>query len=491
MKISTSKQTTHGFNPKEVGSVKELADLITKSNWSNATYNGGHRITKNFEEAHTIAFDIDDGLTIEEAKERVKEYKHIIAPSRSHQIEKGGKTVDRFRIVLFLQEPITNAKDYVQTWYDNIHMFPEADQQCKDAARLWYPSSGVECIKETGKEIVGSKWVAKEKTIDDFLGTESLSGEKGQLSRLTHDFILNGAEPSTFNARLTKAAADMRENLYTQEEAIQRLTKVTGHLDEQDLRTISWAYEKEPRYEPRITPSAFNIKSITDVFNNTEKLTWTVDDLLIDSGLSILAANPKAGKSTISRQLAKCIARGEDFFGRKCIQGRVLYLALEEHEGMLKLQFKKLGVTEEDDILMHVGPLNSIETKYSDLERLIEELNPALTVIDTMHLFTGIKELNSYAEVNIELSKLRKIARNNNTHILTLHHSKKSGGTGGTSLLGSSAIAGAVDCIIEIERVDNDRRISTNQRGGRALHRVPLEFDKDTETYTLGDEDDF
>ena len=487
MKISTSKQMSHNFIPREVGSVKELAEIITNTNWSSGIYQDGHRNTQNFEKAYTLAFDIDDGLSIEEAKERVKDYKHIIAPSKNHRKDKKGQGVaDRYRVVLFLENEIDNAKDYRTTWENAVKLFPETDQQCKDAARLWHPCNGVECYSEEGKEISIKKWVKPEK-IHEGKTLEI----KGKLSSKTNEFLLFGQRVSGWNTKLTSAVIDIREQGYSEQECTTLVTEITDSIEDGDIRCITSIYNRdEMRYPPRVEASAFNFKTINDVFNNTEKLTWTVEDLLIDSGLSILAANPKAGKSTISRQLAKSVARGEEFFGRKCTQGRVLYLALEEHEGMLKLQFKKLGVDSTDDILMHVGPLNSIENKYTELENAIQKLNPTLTVIDTMHLFTGIKELNSYAEVNIELSKLRKIARNNNTHILTLHHSKKSGGTGGTSLLGSSAIAGAVDCIIEIERHDNRRKISTNLRGGKAWYNVPLEFDKATETYTLGDEDD-
>lgn len=47
-----------------------------------------------------IILDIDDGLTIEQAKQEFKDYKHLICTTKSHQKEKKGLTCDRFRVIL-------------------------------------------------------------------------------------------------------------------------------------------------------------------------------------------------------------------------------------------------------------------------------------------------------------------------------------------------------------------------------------------------------
>jgi RecA-family ATPase len=71
-----------------------------------------------------------------------------------------------------------------------------------------------------------------------------------------------------------------------------------------------------------------------------EETPWLVDGLLPQAGLSIIAARPKVGKSTLARTLTLAVARGERFLDRDTTAGTVLYLALEEKRAELRRQFK-------------------------------------------------------------------------------------------------------------------------------------------------------
>jgi RecA-family ATPase len=62
---------------------------------------------------------------------------------------------------------------------------------------------------------------------------------------------------------------------------------------------------------------------------------------LIFKGLTILAGEPKVGKSWLSLNLALSIARGTSCLGdRSCPQGDVLYLALEDDEARLQRRIR-------------------------------------------------------------------------------------------------------------------------------------------------------
>ena len=54
----------------------------------------------NNDKQNLLILDIDDGLSIDEAKEKFKQYKYFICTTKSHQIEKKGLKCDRFRIIL-------------------------------------------------------------------------------------------------------------------------------------------------------------------------------------------------------------------------------------------------------------------------------------------------------------------------------------------------------------------------------------------------------
>ena len=68
-------------------------------------------------------------------------------------------------------------------------------------------------------------------------------------------------------------------------------------------------------------------------------------------GFGILAARPKAGKSTLARSLGVAVARGDEtFLGRRLTQGTVLYLALEDRGPMFARELKNLGLKSDRSI---------------------------------------------------------------------------------------------------------------------------------------------
>lgn len=63
---------------------------------------GGKKVSENWNNSQQdlLVLDVDDGKTIEEAKVIFKDYKYLIATTKSHQVEKKGVKCDRFRIIL-------------------------------------------------------------------------------------------------------------------------------------------------------------------------------------------------------------------------------------------------------------------------------------------------------------------------------------------------------------------------------------------------------
>jgi len=100
---------------------------------------GGYRCAENFHSSYWCALDFDDDLTLRQAVENVFcDYVHVIATTRSHQKQKNGVTVDRFRVCLPWTTPITKREDYEYNMRIVIDRVG-ADPQAKDGARLFYP----------------------------------------------------------------------------------------------------------------------------------------------------------------------------------------------------------------------------------------------------------------------------------------------------------------------------------------------------------------
>jgi len=485
MKFSISKGN-QGFRQQRVNEIEDLAMIITHYNYSMGTFRNGDRKNKSFISAEGIALDFDGGLTLNEAKLRFASYKHIIAPTRSHQKEKGGKIQDRFRVILFLDKPIRDEGVYRATVNELLRTNPEADQACKEPARMFYPSTGIASFSAKGKTISKVDAPVEASTTPAAID----AGARGMLRADTKRFFTNGAPHGEGNTSLFKAAKDCQEQGYTQEEVLSMLDNMMllggdwRNNRERDKATIDSAYKGEPNEPQRLKESAFVFRSMGELFSSKEKLEWQVEKLGIKGGISILAGRPKSGKSTLVRQLALATLRGGYFLGRKVTKGRVLYLALEEHPAMLQRQFRQIGITPKDDMMIHVGPIKATEG-HSELTEYMLEYKPELLVIDTLSLFGNFTNINDYEHVNSVMQGIRTIARETGVHVMLIHHTNKGEMTGTNSIMGSQAILGAVDTALIFNVAGEARYLTTTGRGIKNFYNAELEFNEENETYTF------
>jgi hypothetical protein len=497
MKISIGQDGDKvNFEAVDVRDIRELSELILKSPYSLGIFKDNYRTKANFVQAEAIGLDFDEGMSLAEATELFKDYSHIIAPSRSHQVEKNGKVCDRFRVILILSEPITDAKVFEATWFELFKQFPKLDKACKDASRFFYPSKSVHSVKSGGLRV---------QPVDpEFLGfteynppliTQFPSEEKGELGKATLKFLQFGAPHGERHRELYKAARDVNQQGYSFEEFVEWVNDLCervgddAYRDKGALKAIQDAFTKEPKHEPRIEKKAFELKKIGQLYEDKTEVEWLVEGLLTKGGVSLMSADPKAGKSTLVRQLMRDVLRGSLFLNRRCKQGQVYYFAIEEQIQVINASFKRLGVTAEDDLFVHVGdPLT--ENGFKDFKELIVSQRPALAVIDTLFDLLEVESENNYKEVKRGLRAIRQIARESGTHILLVHHSSKQmkddKRRGNRAILGSQAIAGGVDTVIILEVDSTSRYITTSGREISKWDYHEIIWDERTKTYSLG-----
>lgn len=118
----------------------------------------GYRKKDNFISGQNlIAFDIDEGITLEEAKDLLEQYQYIIYTTKSHQKEKNGIIVDRFRILL-----PTKTKFYVnieqhKKLYENLSKalgLSTYDIATRNATRLWFTNSKAQIITNKDSDLL-------------------------------------------------------------------------------------------------------------------------------------------------------------------------------------------------------------------------------------------------------------------------------------------------------------------------------------------------
>lgn len=126
---------------------EDLIKYVTNYAWSPFVFSGT-RHANNFVGCDFLVYDIDEGLTIEEAKSIVEARGLccLCLPSPSHSEE-----AHRFRIVLPLAKTISTADVYEETWRKGAELFGNVDEQCKDRARYFFGSTMVDGFWNEGK----------------------------------------------------------------------------------------------------------------------------------------------------------------------------------------------------------------------------------------------------------------------------------------------------------------------------------------------------
>ena len=243
-------------------------------------------------------------------------------------------------------------------------------------------------------------------------------------------------------------------------------------------------YDPAPDGEPNDRGKKHNftlVKASAVVSMPTVEAPWVWEEILPEGGMSLLAAKPKVGKTTLAIALSAAIARGEDFLGRKTAKSSVVYLALEEKLQEVQKKLTALGVGDEEPIFFHFGLAPS--KGISEIDDLVAETGAGLLVVDTMQKLVRIKDLNDYAQVTNMLEPLLNVARTRNCHIMLCHHAGKADRNDGDEILGSTALLGAVDTAILLKKRDQGRTLSTIQRYGEDVPETLIVLKDD---YSVG-----
>lgn len=131
-----------GYKKAEIP-FKSIADWITKEGvcYAPVGFRGGKRNNDSTEAySNLIVLDVDNGMTLDYAKEIFKDYYSIISTTRNHQKEKNGVVCDRFRVVLLSSKYIYTDPNKYKRLMENIQTFYgfTVDKACFDKAHIFY-----------------------------------------------------------------------------------------------------------------------------------------------------------------------------------------------------------------------------------------------------------------------------------------------------------------------------------------------------------------
>jgi len=221
--------------------------------------------------------------------------------------------------------------------------------------------------------------------------------------------------------------------------------------------------------------------------------------LLGTSSLAVIFGEPGCGKTFLATDIGLHVALGWPWFGRSVTPGAVLYVAGEGFAGLNnRLAGFKLKHQPGDDVPFVIVPVAvNLGPGGRDAERVIAAaatvesrtgLAVQLIVVDTLARSMGGGDENSTMDMGAFVAACDRIRQATGATVLVVHHRGKSSTAGAR---GSSALLGAADTVIEVEKHDAGRVAKvTKQKDGADGQEIgfdldPIEIGRDDENEAI------
>jgi len=183
---------------------------------------------------------------------------------------------------------------------------------------------------------------------------------------------------------------------------------------------------------------------------------------IIPEGNSVVTSAPKGGKSHLVLDIMTSLSLGVPVLGIETTPQKTLYLALEDTQRRLKNRIERQNV---GDIRRSTNCVLTTQWKTGaegllELHNYIQAEKPKLIAVDTLGVFSRMKDFKDYSETTDIMTGLKNLSHENNTSIILVHHTRKS--QAGSSdddflerTLGSQGITGGADTILNIAKKRN------------------------------------
>jgi 5S rRNA maturation endonuclease (ribonuclease M5) len=200
------------------------------------------------------------------------------------------------------------------------------------------------------------------------------------------------------------------------------------------------------------------ITSIEDILTeDTEPITWIVEEFLPEGGITLLTAPPSHYKTFMALALAGSVSQGVHFLGRTTQQKTIYYIEKENPRSVLKSYLTKLGVSKTNPLKVWPSWTEKEPPTFPDEVYLELAKEKPLMIFDSMIRFypKGTEE-NSSTDMAQIMSFFRSLTKAGAT-ILVLHHKGKGDSS---DYRGSSDILGGVDIAYTIKRPENSNNLT-------------------------------
>ena len=210
---------------------------------------------------------------------------------------------------------------------------------------------------------------------------------------------------------------------------------------------------------------------------------WIVPDY-ITAGLTLLVGAPKLGKSWLALDLCNAVAQGGYTLGdRHCVQGSVLYAALEDNPRRIKDRLHKVCARKPGNAFTVWTEMKMLDAGgLDDLRQWILKADkPRLIVIDVLNKVRASqgKSEAPYQYDYRSVTPLKELADEFGVAIVVIHHTRKAdAGDKLEKVSGTNGLTGAADTTIILDR-DGEGVTLAGRGRDIAEFETALEFQKD------------
>lgn len=493
--------------------LKQLTEAIQNGKTISPSVMNG-TTADDFLEQQVFMVDIDNKrndvpiLQVEEAISICK--KNHLLPTFYYYTFSHTEELPRYRLVFVMNEIIKENALRLMIIQSIISLFEQADKSCTNADRLFLG---------TNKEVVVCDLEARI-SIDSILDIASKSIIEKKDSSIETDSELDKLKKTfDFFSYLKKRKKNGKVKHENNRYAMFEKCEICGHKNDlvyfkdtnsfycfgasgkrggsiidyliiTEKLTLKQAIHKFKYELCGVKKEKKTIQSITAKELATKELPkpYVVVKNLLAQGFSIIAGQPKLGKSWLALDLCYCVCTGQPFLDFETTKSACLYFALEDNEGRLKERMYKIledyeKFPENLHLATKCSPLN--EGLIEELEQYLKEYQDIkLIVIDTLQKVRGSQSRNQslYDYDYKEIGKLKEFADEHKLCILVIHHLRKMKDQYDpfNNISGSTGITGAADTSIVLYKDkfnDSNAHFVTESRDFESIEKI-LYFDK-------------
>lgn len=219
----------------------------------------------------------------------------------------------------------------------------------------------------------------------------------------------------------------------------------------------------------------------------SEGLQWLIPGIFPARGVTIVAGDAGAGKTTLAYDLAASILYQEEFLGEMpSKQGKVLFVSSDEQPCFAQDKLINRGFKFDDQWQFII---DWDVTQKDTLEETIEDLRPQLVVVDSfaaIHRDAAFDENSSQAKSSIYW--LESLASKYQCGILLIHHANKNKEQKGVSKLrGSTAIAAACSAVLLLSGDGDIKTLSSPKIRGAEPFKWGIKLDPENGRFKVVD----